>query len=286
MVVTIGHADLQAQISSRGAELVALRHRRSDVLWDGDPGFWTGRSPLLFPIVGRVRDDRILVDGEAYALPQHGFARNSIFVLIETTPVSCRWALSENASTLAQYPFAFRLEVSYAIADTCLRMEATVTNTGDSVLPASFGFHPGFRWPLPGASDRDAHAITFAQNETGPVRRPVNGLLSGEAHPSPLDGHRLVLRDALFDAGALVFDQLASRSVSYAGPGTPEIRVDFEGLPHLGVWTKPGAGFICIEPWHGYADPQDFAGEFSGKPGLVMIAPGGSRIFATAVTVA
>jgi len=286
MVVTIGHSDLRAQISPRGAELVALRHGSGELLWDGDPAFWSGRSPLLFPIVGRVHADRILVDGKTYALPQHGFARNSIFTLVETTPLSCQWALSDNASTLAQYPFPFRLEVSYVIAGAGLRMEATVTNTGNTVLPASFGFHPAFRWPLPGTSDREAHVITFARDEAGPVRRPVNGLLSREAYPSPLDGRRLMLRDALFDEGALVFDQLASRSVSYCAPGTPEIRVDFEGLPHLGIWTKPGAGFVCIEPWQGYADPEDFAGEFAGKPGLVMIPPGGSRVFAIDVTVA
>ncbi|MBJ6123954.1 aldose 1-epimerase family protein [Microvirga splendida] len=285
MSVTISSPQLRAEVSAHGAELIRLQDDQGrDWLWDGNPAFWTGRSPLLFPIVGRVRNDRIRVGGLEYELPRHGFARTSRFEIEEANPSQCRFRLSSSEATLQRYPFPFRLDVSYAVEGATLNITAAVANTGSAGMPVSFGFHPAFRWPLPYGAPREAHEIRFEQEETTPIRRPIEGLLRRDAEPSPVQGHVLALRDRLFEADALVFDQPRSRSVEYGADGGASLRVDFPGMPHLGIWTKPGAGFICIEPWQGHADPQDFAGDFSDKPGSVAVQPGETRLFSMTVT--
>ncbi len=278
--VQISSPALRAEISPLGAELVRLQDSTgADLLWDGDPAFWTGRSPLLFPMVGRARGDRITVAGRTYDLGQHGFARTSTFTAVRSDAASCTWRLEASDATRARYPFEFRLDVTYRIDGATLHMEAEVTNTGDTTLPASFGFHPALRWPLPYGKPRAAHEIVFEKNEPAPIRRPVDGLLSAAQFPTPVRDRRLPLSDALFEAGALIFDTLASRSVVYG----EAIRVDFPRMPHLGIWTKPGAGYVCIEPWQGYASPEGFDGDFADKPGMIGVAPGATGTFAMSI---
>ena len=280
--VSISTAALSAEISATGAELVRLQDRAgADLLWDGDPAFWTGRSPLLFPIVGEVKANRLTVAGNAYEIGRHGFARTSTFALVRSDAASCTWRLESSEATRRQYPFEFRLDVTYRIEGATLHMEAEVTNTGGAVMPASFGFHPALRWPLPYGKLRAAHGIVFERDEPAPIRRPVDGLLSAAQYPSPVRDRHLLLQDDLFEDGALVFDTLASRSVVYG----EAIRVDFPRMPHLGIWTKPGAGYVCIEPWQGHASPEGFDGELADKPGVVAIAPGATETFAMSISV-
>jgi len=286
MGVRISSPRLSAEISETGAELVRLQDEQGrDLLWDGDPAFWTGRSPLLFPIVGRVRNDRIRVDGAEYELPRHGFARSATFDVAETDPSRCRFSLSSDAATLERFPFPFQLEVTYGVEGSTLTITAVARNTGSAPMPVSFGFHPAFRWPLPYGAPREAHAIRFEHEEAAPIRRPVDGLIAREAYPSPVQGRSLLLRDSLFEKDAIVFDDLESRSVEYGAPESGSIRVDFPGMPHLGIWTKPGAGYICIEPWQGHADPEGFEGALTDKPGIVLVPPGEARAFSMAITV-
>ena len=280
--VSISTPALSAEISATGAELIRLQDRTgADLLWDGDPAFWTGRSPLLFPMVGRVKGDRITVAGQAYEIGQHGFARSSVFTLVRSDAAACTWRLEASEATRRHYPFAFRLDVTYRIEDATLHMVAEVTNAGDTVMPASFGFHPALRWPLPYGKSRAAHEIVFERNEPAPIRRPVDGLLSAAQFPTPVRDHHLKLHDDLFEDGALVFDTLASRSVVYGDA----VRVAFPHMPHLGIWTKPGAGYVCIEPWQGHASPEGFDGELADKPGMVAIAPGAKAAFAMSISV-
>lgn len=286
MNVSISSPLLQAQLSESGAELVRLQDDADrDLLWDGDPAFWTGRSPLLFPIVGRVQNDRIRVDGSEYELPKHGFARISRFEIEEVGPSQCRFRLRSDDTTLKQYPFPFMLNIYYRTDEATLTVTASVTNTGSTLMPVSFGFHPAFRWPLPFGAPRDAHVIRFEREETAPIRRPINGLISQNAEASPVHGQTLPLHDGLFETDAIVFDRLESSTVTYGAPSGGSIRVDFPGMPHLGIWTKPGAGFICIEPWQGHADPEGFSDEFAVKPGAVLIQPGKTRDFTIGITV-
>ena len=280
-IVSISTGALRAEISATGAELVRLQDGSgADLLWDGDPAVWTGRSPLLFPIVGEVTGNRLKVAGGTYEIGRHGFARTSTFALVRSDAASCTWRLESSEATRRQYPFEFRLDVTYRIEGATLHMEARATNTGAAVMPASFGFHPALRWPLPYGKPRAAHEIVFEQDEPTPIRRPIDGLLSAAQFPTPVRDRHLLLHDDLFEEGALVFDTLASRSVVYGDA----VRVAFPHMPHLGIWTRPGAGYVCIEPWQGHASPEGFDGELADKPGVIAITPGATESFAMSIT--
>jgi galactose mutarotase-like enzyme len=233
----IQNDQIRAEISAHGAELVRLQDSEGrDFLWNGDANWWSGRAPLLFPIVGRVPNDKINVGGNEYAMRQHGFARTSEFFLASSGAANCHFSLHSSSATRVQFPFDFTLDVFYAISGRSLSTEATVSNQGDRAMPVSFGFHPALRWPLPNGGPKHDHVLRFDQSEPGPVRRLTDGLLKRERYQTPVEGQVLHLRDSLFEEGAIVFDQLSSRSVEYIAPLGRSLRVEFPGMPHLGVW--------------------------------------------------
>lgn len=286
-LIRIATDALSAEFSPLGAEMRILRDEAGrDLLSDGPPKYWTGRAPLLFPIVGAVSGGAIHVDGETYPMAQHGFARKSVFDLIDHQPASAAFRLVSDYATREIYPFDFQLDVEASIEGASLRIAAVLTNPADVPLPASVGFHPAFRWPLPWGGDRADHALVFPEDEPAPIRRiePKIGLIAPDPRPTPVEGDRLVVRDALFVDDALIFDRLNSRSVRFGVPGQRGLEVDFADMPLLGVWTKPGAPFLCIEPWQGLADPVGFAGEFRDKPYVVEVAPGAARSFAITIS--
>ena len=286
--VAIGSDVLSARINPTGAELWSLTDGQGrEYMTDADPTFWGGHAPLLFPIVGSLADDRFVVDGVAYALPRHGFARRSVFDVVEQAPGHVRFRLSDSDTTRAAYPFAFALDLDFRLDGWRLEMVATIRNPGTAPLPFSFGYHPAFAWPLPGGADKRAHRLTFAEPEPQAVRRvaPGTGLLLPDAEPSPVQGRDLALDEALFGADAMIWTDLASRSLRYGAPGGASLDLEFPDTPMLGLWQVPGARYICIEPWQGHADPQGFDGEFITKPGLVILPPGAVRSFRLLITV-
>ncbi|MCC7253726.1 aldose 1-epimerase family protein [Hyphomicrobium sp.] len=278
---TISSPGLSAEINPLGAELWALRDAQGrDLLWNGDPAFWTGRAPILFPIVGNVAGDRYCVDGKTYTLPRHGFARRRRFVPVDVRPDRVTLRLVSDDETRAVYPFYFQLDLGFAISDARLDVIAELINTGDAPLPASFGYHPAFLWSLPYGAARADHTIEFEAAETAPVYRPdAQGLLVPASRPPQLDGRTLTLDDALFADGALVFTELAGHALSYGARAGPRIRITYPDTPHLGVWSLKGAPFVCIEPWQGHADPAGFTGEIWDKPGIVRLEPGARRVW-------
>lgn len=275
--IPLSSGELHAEVNPLGAQLSILRDASGrDLLWNGDPAVWTGRAPILFPIVGALAGGSYRLDGKTYSLSRHGFARGKPFAVVAATASTATFRLQADASTLALYPFPFELDVRFSVDGATLAVIASIRNLGATNMPASFGYHPGLRWPLPYGRERSAHFIEFATEEPAPIRGlNTAGLLRPEPHPTPVVGRRLVLEDRLFENDALIFDQVRSRSVTYGAADGPRIRVSFPDAPYLGVWTKPGAPFICIEPWHGIADPDGFSGDFTTKPGVVTIAPGG-----------
>ena len=274
--LTLGSSEIRARINPLGAQLSSLQDREGrELLWNGDPAVWSGRAPLLFPIVGALAGGRYRVGPDQYSLPRHGFARNRPFEVIETREAQALLRLTSDQATLDVYPFPFELTIRFELRSSTLALSASIRNTGSTHLPASFGFHPAFRWPLPYGRPRERHAIEFALEEPAPVRRlDADGLLSNVRHPTPIHQRRLPLEDALFTADAIILDQVRSRQVIYGADTGPRIAVRFPDSPYLGLWTKPGAPFVCIEPWNGYADPQGFDQDFFDKPGLMRIAPG------------
>lgn len=282
--VEIASDRLRARIDSLGAELTSLRDAAGrELMTDADPAFWSGRAPLLFPIVGRLRDGRYRLDGREFAMPQHGFARRQAFALVEAAADRAVFRLTDNDATREAFPFAFALDAAFTLEAATLSIDVTVTNRGREAMPASFGFHPAFAWPLPYGAPRAAHRMRFERDEPAPLRALAEGLVAG-ARPSPLDGRLLALDDALFAGDALVWDRLASGALDYGPEAGPRLAFEFPGAPMLGIWTKPGARFVCVEPWWGHADPVGFDGEIWDKPGMMRFAPGAARSFTMRVT--
>jgi galactose mutarotase-like enzyme len=277
---------LSAEIDPLGAQLFSLKDPEGrDLQWNGDPAVWKGRAPILFPIVGALLGNQYSLDGHDFSLSRHGFARDRLFSLMEVKPASALFRLDWDEETFRLYPFRFRLELRFSLAGATLRIVATVKNLDDKNLPASFGFHPAFRWPLPYGADRADHFLEFEKDEPAPVRRlDSQGLLMPAEFETPVKNRKLHLRDDLFAADALIFDRLISRRIVYGAARGPKLEIAFDDMPYLGVWTKPGAEFICIEPWHGLADPQARASDLRAKPGLALLAPDASQDFSMSIS--
>lgn len=285
-LIEIASAGLSAAINPFGAELTHLRDANGrELMTDADPAWWTGHAPILFPIVGRLNGDALRLDGIDHPMKQHGFARRMPFSVLEQGPDRAIFRLADSEETRAIYPFSFALDLAFTIAGATLSIAARIENRGETAMPASFGWHPAFAWPLPYGASREDHRIVFDQDEPETLRQIVpGGLIGPTPRPSPLDGRILPLHDDLFLNDALIWDPVSSRRVRYGAPTGPQLDIAFPDTTKLGIWTKPGAPFICIEPWHGIADPEGFAGDFTDKPGVFEIAPGSDWSCALHVT--
>ena len=278
---------IRASIKTAGGELCRLQTGAGlDLLWDGDPAVWGRQAPNLFPVVGALKGDRLVHKGKAYTMPKHGFARDREWALKRLTAHSVTLRLVDDEATRAMYPFPFELCVTYRIQDNTIRVQYDLHNPGEAPLYASLGAHPAFRWPLQPGLPREAHRLMFEKPEMAflPVV-DAKGLLGAGNQPSPLKNRELILQDAHFAEDALIFNPVESKYVRYSGPGTPVIEVSWEGFHQLGIWTKPGAEFVCVEPWRGYASPAAFDGEFSEKPGVFSVGAGATSSSAYTVRV-
>jgi len=269
---------LSVTIDSAGAEMHSIKTSQGqELLWQADESVWGRHAPHLFPIVGRLNDDTVKHNGGSYTMTQHGFARDMEFTIESSSDNHCTLLLTENDESKQRYPFKFAFRVHYELDKNTLRIGYDVTNSGEETLPFSVGAHPAFNWPLSDDADRSQHVIEFEHEEPADIRQLDNGLLKPQGIPSPLDGKTLHLKDELFELDALIFDQHKSREVVYKADNAPTITVSFADFPHLGIWTKPGAGFVCIEPWQGHSSGTDFRGEFSDKPGSIKLQAGEQR---------
>ncbi len=285
-LITIANDQLTGAINPFGAELTSLKDAAGrELMTNADPAFWTGHAPILFPVVGVVNAGVIRLDGRDYPMPKHGFARHSAFTLVDQSATSATFRLTDSDETRAAYPFAFALDIVFTLDGATLSIEAQVRNTGDVTLPASFGFHPAFAWPLPYGQDRADHRIMFESEEPDALRVIASdGTIAREERASPLDGRDLFLRDDLFATDALVWDDVKSHAVIYGAPMGPHLAIAFPDTPKLGIWTKPGAAYVCVEPWHGIADPTGYTGEYRDKPGVFEVAAGDTKHIGMSVT--
>jgi galactose mutarotase-like enzyme len=283
--ISIGGGAITAAINPYGAELSSLRDADGrELMTNADPAFWTGHAPLLFPIVGALNGGTYRLDGKSYAMGQHGVARRQPFTLVEQTTDHVMFRLTDTDVTREAYPFAFALDADYRLDGTTLTITITAHNRGERDMPASFGFHPAFAWPLPYGQDRAAHRILFDADEPDALCVLDGGLIASEDLPTPVDGQMLALRDDLFTQDALIWRTARSRSCRYGAPEGPQLRIEWSDMPSLGIWTKPGAHYVCVEPWDGIADPVGFTGEIWDKPGIRRIAPGASVSWWMSVT--
>ena len=285
--IAIASDQLTARINPFGAELSSLTDAAGrELMTDADPAFWAGRAPLLFPVVGKPAGEVIRVDGREYQMEQHGFARRSAFEVVVAEPGRAVFLLTDSDETRARFPFAFGLEVGFTLDAATLHIDVAVSNPAATPLPASFGFHPAFAWPLPFGARREDHRLVFDQDEPGPLKMIAqDGTIATATAPSPVRDRVLPLADTLFTHDALVFDPVRSQAVGYGAAAGPRLRIAFSDTPSLGVWTKPGARFVCIEPWHGTADPEGYTGAFRDKPGVFTVPPGGTKRIGMSVSV-
>ena len=271
---SIAGGGLQATILAQGAELCSLRDANAgEMLWQAGPA-WPRHAPVLFPIVGKLQDVTLILNGVAHWLTQHGFARDFRFRCAAQGASFCTLELVDDAATRAMYPFAFRFALTFRIVEGWLEVVHEATNTGDAVLPVNMGGHPAFRWPLADGVPKSAHILTFSDAETAPLPRIQSGLLGPAVEPSPIVDRVLKLDDAVFARDALVLTRAQSRSVRFTAPGAPGIEMQWSGFPAFGVWMRPPGEFLCLEPWHGTASPVGWQGEFADKPGMALLAPG------------
>lgn len=275
-VVFLRNGASRASIALVGAEPQAWSVSGRDLLWCGDPEHWSFRAPILFPVVGASRDGVVRVDGRAFPMPQHGFARTSRFAVVERGAEQARLSLSHDPETRERYPFDFQLDVIVALAPETLAITFEVTNTGEQPLPYAIGFHPAFPWPLDGRS-REKHRLVFekAEDPHVPVIAP-GGLIGRRTRRVPLQGRELMLAPTLFTE-ALCFLNARSRSMRFVAPSGTAIEMAVENFPHLAVWTKPTAPFLSLEAWSGHAEPEDFSGELRERPSTTL-PPAGETV--------
>jgi galactose mutarotase-like enzyme len=277
-MVVIEDGSIKASIHPKGAELQSLYNKsnKTEYIWSGDPAFWSKHSPVLFPIVGTLKNDTYYFNNKAYTLSRHGFARDKVFFISNQTPGSATFTLLSDENTLAVFPFSFRFDIIYTVAVDTLTVTYSITNTGNQDMYFSVGGHPAFKIPLTFENSYEDYLIEF--NETEDVSRwPISteGLI--EKTPVPFLSHteQLSLTKELFYNDAIVLKQLKSNTVRLMSETTdPGLLFNFCGFPYLGIWAAKNADFVCIEPWCGIADSVDTTQQLTEKEGINKLEAG------------
>ncbi|GGF21771.1 aldose 1-epimerase family protein [Flavobacterium limi] len=268
MNTTISNSTLKASIKHHGAELFSLvDNQNKDYIWNGNPDYWSKHSPVLFPIVGSLKNESYTFEKKEYNLSRHGFARDMEFQLIEKTESSAIFSLLYNNETLEKYPFKFELQIIYKLEENKLRIGYKVINKGETKLPFSIGAHPAFALP----KDFSEYSIEFEKEEKPEYSLLEDGLISNTTKILETSNNSVSLNYKLFENDALVFKTLESNYLTILENSKPYIKVDYKDFPNLGIWTKENAPFICIEPWFGYSDTLEKSGDLFKKEGILIL---------------
>ncbi|MFL9843929.1 aldose 1-epimerase family protein [Flavobacterium rhizosphaerae] len=271
MNITITNNTLTATINTLGAELNSLQDTAgNEYIWEGDPKYWGKHSPVLFPIVGTLKNNSYLYNGDVYALTRHGFARDKEFTVSNETGNSATFTVAATDDTLRVYPFDFELTIIYTLTENNLEITYTVTNKGDNKMLFSIGAHPAFAL----TGNFTDYSLKFEKHETLTANLLENGLVSDKTMPLPQENAILPLAYSLFENDALIFKKLESNQITIQKQGNDMVKVSFDDFPHLGIWTVKDAPFVCIEPWQGYADNAKTDSIFSKKEGIKTLDPG------------
>lgn len=268
MITTITNSHLTAQIKHFGAELFSLKNdQNKEYIWEGNPVFWGKHSPILFPIVGSLKNNSYHFDGKQFHLNRHGFAREMEFNLVEKTAASATFSLISTINTKKVYPFDFELQIIYSLKNNVLNIDYKVFNKNNSTMPFSIGAHPAFA--LPGSFEE--YALDFPEDEIIQYHLLEEGLISNSSNNLQLDHGQLDLKYQLFEKDALVFKTLKSKSITILKNTKPILKINFSDFPNLGIWTMNNAPFLCLEPWFGYSDTLDHDNNFTQKEGIQLL---------------
>ena len=272
MLTAIQNDQMTVKIASRGAELQSISYGGREILWQGDPAVWEGRSPLLFPIVGRLKEDKLKYNGREYMLQKHGFGQILDYQLVENTGSKAVFLLESSEQTKPSYPFDFALTVTYSLDGSVLTVAYEVKNTGTGKLYFSIGGHPGLIC-------RMGDKLVFEQEETAPRLMMNQDSYIWEKRPFLHNSREITITETIFEEDALIFENLNSRHLTLQTDGYG-VRVTYGKIPNLGIWAKPGAPYVCIEPWFGTDDAIDADCTFDQKQGIICLDEADSFHFA------
>lgn len=278
MLYIISDGNMTVKASDIGAELQSIELSDHEFLYDGN-GLWDRRAPILFPIVGRLQNNTYRYNGKEYQMGGHGFARDMKFSLACRTENSLTFMLTETAETLKIYPFRFVLTVKYEIVGDVLEVTYTVRNPDTaSPLLYSIGAHEAYFCPMNEGKRFEDYCLEFETCETAKAFEVAPPLLSGRTYDF-FDGSNTVpLKYGYFDVDAIVLKEHRSTRLTLREKnGDTGVEVGFADFPFLGIWTKPGANFLCIEPWCGVCDTAGVSGELTEKEGVITLPPRGEK---------
>lgn len=269
MHTKISNSKLSVQIKSKGAELFSLKNKvtQRELIWEGNSDFWGKHSPVLFPIVGTLKNNTYRFENKEYQLPRHGFARDLEFKIVYQTENEVIFSLSSDENTAKLFPFKFELQMHYILIDATLKLSYSVKNLDNKTLPFSIGAHPAFALPF----EFENYSLQFEHQETLKSCTLENDLLSDKTFEIKLENKNLPLSYSLFANDALIFKTLKSKFITIVETENPILKISFSDFKNLGIWTKPNAKFICIEPWLGYSDTIHSNGNLSEKDGIQIV---------------
>lgn len=278
-MVNIENGNLVVKINPLGAELQSLVHAQTgmEYMWEGNPAYWGKHSPVLFPIVGSLKENTYFFEGKTYSLPRHGFARERTFIVEQVSQSKAVFTLEADEESLKVFPFAFRLQLIYELKENTLLCTYAVTNPGTCTLWFSVGGHPAFKVPLAKGTNYEDHYLQFKVQE--PLQRShlQDGLISDTSSEVAATSGRVTLYPSLFYDDAIVLKHLQSDWVTLASTAHKHgLHFHFEGFPYLGIWAAKDAPFVCIEPWCGHADTVGHNQQLIEKPGIEKLEAGGS----------
>lgn len=278
-MIELQNDQISASIKEVGAELCSLKSRTSEIeyMWQADPSYWGRHAPVLFPIVGQVKDGSYEYKGSTYDLSQHGFARDQVFEVIAQTETSVQLSFKANEETLAKYPVDFELTITYSLIDSKVDCSYEVKNNGSGEMHFSLGLHPGFTCPITEGTSFDDYELVFSEDETLDRHLLEGPFLSGKVMADYLKKESSIpLSHDLFKDDALIFEGFKSSSIRLQSSKTVHfVEMGLKGFPLIGLWSKPNsdAPYVCIEPWYGVADEVNRK-PFEEKKGMQVLQSG------------
>ncbi len=267
-MITIFNDFLTVTFSEKGAELKSLKSEGKEYIWNGDPAFWSGSAPVLFPICSGLKDNEFIFEGKTYSMPKHGFAKSEIFEAEVIKDDSVTFLLSSKNCPKENYPFEYELRIIYTLDCKKINVEYKINNLTDGEMFFSIGAHEGYYCP----EGIENYEIIFEKPENLDAYQLVGPLLSFDTKNYGLDTTVLQLDNSLFDNDCLIFKNLNSKSLFLQNKTTNQkVRLCFDEFPYLLIWTIPGAPYVCIEPWCGITDNVNTTKLISEKEGICKI---------------
>ncbi|GKX30685.1 LACX protein [Vallitalea longa] len=273
MINVLENDVLKIEVNSFGAQLSSIKTKKDNLeyLWQGDKKVWGRKSPLLFPIVGKLLDNEYYIDGKDYQLEQHGFARDMEFEVKEINKAKLEYTLLFNQVTLQKYPYRFLLTVTYELTDNSLSVGYKVKNLDSGDIYFSIGAHPGFNLPLHKEEKLEDYYIEFDIPETVDKYHLNNDFVISVDSMPFLDNEKIVpMTKDIFSEGAIILLDVKSNSISLKNKNnSKEVCIKYDGFPYLGIWGQPdNSPFVCLEPWYGVADFENTDKQYKTKKGI------------------